>query len=275
VDYVLCATPRTGSNLLKSGLGRTGLAGAPEEVFDPPKLVERGFEASACIDVKAYLERTRAELTGRNGVFGIKLHFHHLEALFFERGIDLAESLDAPRFIHISRDDRLGQAISWMRAAQTGQFTWEQSARDDVAPQYDFFRLGSTFLETMRHQAGWEDFFRRQGIEPLRVRYEELVEDYRRSILRVLDFLEVDIPMDLEVPPPSLRKQADALNDRWRQRFLQDMCAILDGRIEAPSQEARAAATRLAASVARSWVDHHQRMGRTHEVEAVSRLLVS
>src|SRR6185369_16001697 len=66
--------------------------------------------------MRAHLARVIAVRTAPSGWFGLRVHYHH-----FERWWPDVEPMLAPaRWIHVARRDRAAQAVSWVRARQTG-----------------------------------------------------------------------------------------------------------------------------------------------------------
>ena len=52
-------------------------------------------------------------------------------------------------------------------------------------------------------------------MEPMEVVYEELVEDYRGTVLWLLDSIGIFIPENFGVAEPRMRQQADELSEEW------------------------------------------------------------
>jgi LPS sulfotransferase NodH len=78
LSYLLCATPRTGSNILCEALRATRVVGGPDDYFwSPPVWYERWQVSS----FPAYLARLLEEGTGPNGVFGCKMMWHYVDEL--------------------------------------------------------------------------------------------------------------------------------------------------------------------------------------------------
>src|ERR1041384_4789941 len=74
----------------------------------------------------------------------------------------------------------------------------------------------------------WLDYFRTQRIEPYRNNYEALDANYREEAIRLLDWLGVRLgvrlgPLQRRRLTPVLRKQRDALNVEWEERFYRDL----------------------------------------------------
>ena len=73
-SYFISTTPRTGSFLLAHALDSTGIAGRPQEYFDP------NFEKDWCVAWASadaeYFEKVLPAGTTPNGVFAAKVHWH-------------------------------------------------------------------------------------------------------------------------------------------------------------------------------------------------------
>jgi LPS sulfotransferase NodH len=143
VSYLVCANPRSGTELLCRCLAATGVAGRPQEYFlaeDPAKLPdwrfwEEGPYAAGhdVSDRESYLSLVYRLGTTPNGVFGAKIHWNTLRwalAKFSEmprfadldRGAILRTAFPDLRVVDVTRGDRVRQAVSWARMAQDGMW---------------------------------------------------------------------------------------------------------------------------------------------------------
>ena len=141
--YLVCASPRSGTELLCRGLAATGVAGCPREYFlaeDPVKMPdwrfwEEGPYAAGhdVSDRESYLTLVYRLGSTPNGVFGAKIHWNTLRwalAKFSEMprfaGLDRAAILRTAfpdlRVVDVTRRDRVRQAVSWARMAQDGMW---------------------------------------------------------------------------------------------------------------------------------------------------------
>jgi LPS sulfotransferase NodH len=89
-------------------------------------------------------------------------------------------------------------------------------------PVYRRAALEQRLAEIRRAEVGWERFFGRNGIEPLRLTYEAISENYEPSLREALDFLGVDAT-DVLTTPPSLSAVADQRAVEWYERFRGDL----------------------------------------------------
>lgn len=239
-SYFVCYTPRCGSTLLCDALVKTGVAGYPEEYFPLESLYvsvaaavgrplwKQDWGAApfrACLDTVLRLGTTP------NGVFGAKVMPSNLR--YLERALRESEASDyhsSPRplenafphlrYIWVVRRDKFRQAISLFKARQSK--TWISRSTDGSnAPVLSFnFQMIDECLRSILHrEAEWEEHFASSGIVPFTVVYEDLVADYERTVRRVLEYLNVELPVHYQFPPPGLRRQADAVSDEWVRRY--------------------------------------------------------
>lgn len=231
ITYLICATPRSGSFLLCEALKSTGLAGRPEEYFwrdDEPFWRERWGARSYA----AYVEAALREGTTPNGVWGAKLMWGYAgEVAEKLRGLPgndalpmaelLARSFPNLSYIHVTRRDRVRQAVSFAKAIQTGVWASSEGIPPVLArePEYDGTLIDHLVREVAEHDRMWGAYFREAGVAPLRVVYEDLVPTYEVTARRVLRHLGIEPPSNLELAPRRMRRQANALSEKWVRRY--------------------------------------------------------
>ena len=79
-SYFISTTPRTGSFLLAHALDSTGIAGRPQEYFDP-NFENLWLERLGISSDAEFFEKVVPEGTTPNGVFAAKVHWHQFEYL--------------------------------------------------------------------------------------------------------------------------------------------------------------------------------------------------
>jgi LPS sulfotransferase NodH len=233
--YVVCAIPRSGSNLLTDGLHATRRAGRPKQFF--LRKTEPEFAAAHQLDLStgfaAYI-RDIARLTATsNEVFGFKLMSWYLGDFLgrlretSDFGGAEASDLELMRnafprlqFVHVVRRHKLRQALSKARAAQTGLWKVQEGKTVQQEPQFDADLIEQCLRDGEQQEQTWECFFQRIGVDPFRVEYEKLCEDYEATIRAVLDFLQISLPRGQRIGPPVTVRQADEISDVWEERFL-------------------------------------------------------
>lgn len=215
--YIIASSPRSGSHLFSTLITATGLAGHPEEHFNPWHMGDAtNFFPDDLLYGPEHIQRLIEKSTTPNGVFGTKAQFTQITNFV---GLDqLINLFPAPlKYIFIERKDVIKQGVSLSRASQTDAFNSDYEERR--TPAYNFHHLGQCIREIRIQTKGWETYFHNRGIKPYRVVYEELVEDRSGYIRSALDFLEVSIPSDFQDPETHLKKQADSLSNEWVEKF--------------------------------------------------------
>jgi len=123
--------------------------------------------------------------------------------------------------VHLVRNDRLRQAISWLRAVQDGVWlvSEHEPARPLAEPCFDYDVLAGMMDLIEEGEQGWLDLYKRLDIDPYVVVYEDLMttEGYEHTVRSVLAYLDLDDT--IEVPSPRAWRQADSINDEWVQQF--------------------------------------------------------
>lgn len=243
--YIICGTPRSGSTLLCGLLASMKQAGDPDSYFRPQDIgmwaeqwglprrdTMNGREFNA-LYLQAVIRAGRAG----TGMFGLRLMRENLEAvtalldqLFprlpsdrcrFERAFGLL------RYIHLSREDMVAQAISLIKAEQTGLWhiapdgTEIERVAPPKEPHYDYQRIRREVMQLESWNAAWHAWFDAQGIEPLRVNYRSLSANPAATLISICEALGVQAPQAQDIQP-SVAKLSDAISSDWQQRFRAD-----------------------------------------------------
>jgi LPS sulfotransferase NodH len=228
LSYIVASTPRTGSYLLCEGLEASGLAGRPTEVFSPnfQGIWCRRWGLSQIPDFADYFHAAVRHGTTPNGVYGLKIHWMHLEKLALQAGFvgryeDVLDHLfPSSLYIHIVRRDRRAQALSYYRASITNEW-WriEGVVNEQSNGRSPVFHAGTILAlenDLARQEGAWNEYFCERNLTPLVVEYEALSADYCAQVARVLSFLGLDSSAAFTIPPPRLVRQSDALSSSWR-----------------------------------------------------------
>ena len=228
VSYVICSTPRSGSNFLCELLQRTEVAGRPDEYFwNPPA----GHERWAVSEYRAYVEGIQQAGTTPNGVFGIKLMWAYFGEVVARLGALTGQADASPpevlaavfpnlKYVWLTRRDKVRQAISWHRALTTQRWRSTDTVGEDAPePTFDFETIGALVGVATVDDGAWREFFDRHGIEPLTIVYEDLEQDPEQACRRVLDFLQLSASAPSPAQDWRHQRQADALTDEWVARY--------------------------------------------------------
>ena len=244
-SYVLCGTPRSGSTLLCEMLGATGVAGRPHSYFRQEDIADwaeawgvqhpRNTDSSG-FD-RAYLPAMRREGSAGTGVFGLRLMWESVDeaANRLNRALgtdqDIGRSLEAAfgptLYVHVSRNDKIAQAVSRVRAEQSG--IWHRSADGSVLEgaevaqpvSYDGARIAELVRKLQSDDVAWSNFFEERRIRPLRLVYETVTADPNAAVESILSALGLDPDIARRIPVRTA-KLADKESTLWVQRFRQE-----------------------------------------------------
>ncbi len=109
-----------------------------------------------------------------------------------------------PVYLHLSRQDKVAQTVSELRAEQSGLWhVWaDGSERERLKPAstpvYNYQALSELVKIGEEHDIAWFNWFTQQGIEPVKLTYEELAADPQAVLATVLSLL-IWIPLLLKV----------------------------------------------------------------------------
>ena len=240
--YVVCAIPRSGSNLLTDGLHATRQAGRPKQFFLEKFEAEYGAKhgLDPAKDYAGYVRGIISAKTTSNEVFGFKLMSWYLDNFltrlratraFGDAGTDdlklLQNAFPRLQFVHVVRRHKLRQALSTARALQTGLWKVQKGKTIQREPQFDAELIEQCLKEGERQESIWQCFFQQIGIDPFRVEYEKLCQDYEGTIRAVLDFLRISLPRRTRIGPAVTIRQADDISRAWEERFVAERSTAL------------------------------------------------
>ena len=219
--YAICGEARSGSIFLCHLLRSTGLLGKPTEFFHDPA-VARAVLRSPDETLFSLVEAAATP----NGVYGLKVFTRHFEQVAAARW---AERLPRLRFVSLTRADTLGQAVSLARAVQTGQYKGDDPGQGE--PRYDPTLIADCLARIVYGQARWESWFARNGIAPLRLVYEEVVQAPQEAVDAVARLVGLEAPAPIDLGQVEVRVQRDAVTRDWRDRFVREKADLgyLDG----------------------------------------------
>ena len=241
-SYVICTSPRSGSTLLCDLLSKTGIAGSPASYFHLPSVSEwvNNFNLTPEASepernvLDAIVRAVIAEGSLDTGMFGLRLQRQSFD-YFIQKLAILHPGLsnDTQRFhkafgrtafLHLTRRDKLEQAVSYVRAEQTGLWhmapdgTEVERLSPPQVPTYDRDRIGACFEEMKAYDREWERWFATEKIDPFRVQYESLSANPTKTLKNILDYLGLDCGATTDVES-GVTKMADKTSQGWVARF--------------------------------------------------------
>jgi LPS sulfotransferase NodH len=233
-------------------LARSGRPRRPHEYFDPDRhanIVERlAFREMPDGAAKPnplwhpetydqYLAWALEEGTSANGVFGAKIMWGYLgDFAELLRGIEgmagrplpelLGRAFPGLRYIQITRENKIRQAVSLWKAVQTQAWKAGDEVERSVELVFSFRAINYLVRLLTAHDASWDAYFLGLGYEPLKLTYEELADSTDAVVRRVLAHLGIPAPAGLSVGRPRLSVQADAISEEWVRRVDEHLRAL-------------------------------------------------
>ena len=246
-SYIICTTPRSGSTLLCKLLASTGRTGDPDSFYHRDEFMREWASGWGLPDADtvpqnefdiAYL--AAAVKAGKAGteIFGLRLQQEYLKRLSdtLDRIYPGLPS-DPHRFnrafgdvlyVHLSRADKVAQAISLVKAEQSG--LWHKNADGSdyerigapQEPRYDFAAIHREVTALERDDKAWAEWFDRHDIRPLRVNYEVFAAAPAETLIEICRALGAT-PPEAGTIKPGLAKLSDAVSLEWTRRYQADV----------------------------------------------------
>jgi trehalose 2-sulfotransferase len=182
-------------------------------------------------------------------IFGLRLQKEYLHLLsetldrIFPRlsadACRLEHAFGKILYIHLTRADKVAQAVSLVRAQQSGLWhlapdgTEIERLSAPRDPHYDFDKIRKEVCALETQDAGWNDWFERQEITPMRVQYEALAAEPAKVLIDICNALGTEAPEARSIRP-AVAKLSDELSLGWIRRYRADI-ASMSSRIDRPS----------------------------------------
>jgi LPS sulfotransferase NodH len=225
VGCMVCLTPRSGSTYLTTLLESTGRFGVAREFMNlwdykhnvgdflgALKVIaprdEPVFE-EGITTLSSYVRSAVQTSQDVEGIFVLKGDLYQFLPLF-TRGW-LHAGMRKIRFVYVTREDVLMQAISLFRAIRGGAWSSEQRGEREVVFERD--GILDQFEYLLRMMKRWETLFSLLGIHPLRMTYEQISRDPAGGVRKIASFLGMKGLVD--VGESALRRQRDAQSELW------------------------------------------------------------
>lgn len=241
-SYIVCTSPRSGSTLLCKLLAATDKAGYPDSHFHSPSIsawldyyeIEADAAATEYELLTTIFNAVRDRGTSLTGIFGLRLQEHSLEYFLQKlRVLYRNQSSDSERiraafgktlFIHLTRRNKLDQAISYVKATQTGLWhkapdgTELERLSAQQEPVYDADAIRHQIYKFTKMDAYWDSWFYKEKVDPLVIQYELLSEDPIGVLGKLLDQLGLDRKFARHIDLP-VAKLADETSILWARCF--------------------------------------------------------
>jgi len=232
----------------------TGLPRQPSQYFNGlaggtggyDRIMELLGRPTLSIDLQAIMQRRQRGYrhylddvlrTGKtdNGVFGAKIMWGHLadflDMLTGDPDLSCSERLDhclrtnfpSLKYIHVTRQDKVRQAISLWKAIQTQQWRSDIGGRvtgQSCVPVFDFAAIDHLRSQLAAQDLAWQSFFRTNGIEPLVLRYAEFSLDPANALAKTAGLLGFSDELGTRTETLTMIKQSDGQSEEWAARYI-------------------------------------------------------
>lgn len=253
-SLLICTTPRSGSTYFANTLRGAGCFGMPEEWLHPynyePLLKRNGFSENA--PARTLISCLWDWATNDSGIFAIKTMWDRFE-VFLKRvredsensnmfrgpipdrldWVSVKEFFPSPRIIFLTRRDRLGQAISYIRAHQTGVWHKIEGAEDEGTAKiaddefpaqrqrnyFDPVYINRIMNNFRWQEESWRKLFWLESIEPLEVEYEFFLKNKEQVVRQVAELMGVPSESVSEIKEPPNKPVRDSINKLWRSLY--------------------------------------------------------
>jgi len=228
---LLCTTQRTGSTMLCEQMRATGELGYPGETLLP---VTRLLRKNKTLQQPRYETYFSKGLQGQ--VYALKVMYRYAALVGKYLAADpdpltsLYKTFAPATWVYLKREDRLGQAISRffnIRTAQSHRVeTHGASLMGKAKPistdynrhvDFDYLFLLQLREEIDADNQGWEDFFTRFALQPIRLVYEEIV-DRHEHLNQIAQASGIGLHLT-QLPETGLRPVRNQYSQKMRQLF--------------------------------------------------------
>jgi trehalose 2-sulfotransferase len=228
-SYLIASSYRCGSSYLCWLLWKTGLLGAPSEVLNPTSELPQFINRFKTSDHSDYITKVLERRVSRNGVFGVKAHFHHFEA-YQKQYPPLLKRLAPVTYIFISRPDKVAQAVSMAKALQSNRWHSRMEGGPKPTLRYDRDMIANCLADIEEQDLAWRRWFKAHKVSAFDVSYNDLTKDAAGVVRGIVELLGVENDEPDEVYVPAVDKQGDETNNEWIERYEREAAASGEGR---------------------------------------------
>lgn len=218
VLLIVAFIPRSGSNYLCDMLRRTGLA-APLEYYYPydfeaRRLFWNNISDGDRIDSDLIIDPDQwFNYVASRGA--VKLTWHSHIKMRKEASISL-DGLNI-KYLYLRRHDKLRQAISWVKADQSGQWTSLDASKNNC--HYDYDQIKQRLIDIIDQEARWNRFF--ENVPHMDIFYEDI--DYG-AISKIENWLGMQRLQDYWETNKKIMTQYSIMRDKeteqWVNQFI-------------------------------------------------------
>ena len=150
---------------------------------------------------------------------------HRNRYFFLARREILDQVIERSSFLFMNRVDKLAQAISLAIAVQNNRWAWgSPGGLPDDRLAYSAERISQHLRHITLLNLRFEQFFGLNGIVPITVEYERLVNTPQQELDQIASRIGLN-GLRMDSSRLKFRRQANEINQAWRSRFLLETSA--------------------------------------------------
>lgn len=215
--YLLAFSNRSGSNLLASHLRSTRYFGGFREQLNHEAVFKQAEEGD-CKSFPEFFEFASTNYGKGYEAWGFKASWDQIMMLY-RFGID--RMYPSVRIIHSQRRNLIEQAVSYLIASQTKKWTSQHEGDASVEPKYDYKLLKKLVTDSAAAEINIRMITVLFDLPYLPVNYEAVTRNPDAVMQRVAQFARIDLSQ-WKLPAPPIAKQANAVNQRFYDRYVED-----------------------------------------------------
>lgn len=217
---VLCFENRSGSNYLASLLRTSGKIHGLGEALNADTVIKRATNW----EVNSFPEYFQRFVKSDKPEVGVKASWDQLLMLF---RFGIHTMFDGFKLIYVRRERSVAQAVSRHIAFQTGKWTSETKVAEAIEPEFDTANIALHLHAIQHSNQMFESIFQILDLDVHRVTYERLVFRPNQSARNVMKFLGHDLPDWKAKDDVRMKRQSNALNDAFVDRFREEMKTMI------------------------------------------------
>jgi LPS sulfotransferase NodH len=227
-NYVVAMTPRSGSAWLGDLLSSTIALGRPDEWFNP-EVLEENARQFGTLSLLEYVDHIRREFSSSDGVFGMQISFFHLKSLEELRTIELLFGR-MPVWFYLRRRNLVAQGVSLYLATESGY--WHSFQRDEAlldrfnSLEYDAEKIMFWCRHVVDQEEGFCAYFNSISIEPVRLWYEDIVQDPITCVRLFCNIMNILSPCAGALDS-KLERTSGERNLTWEARFRDEAASLV------------------------------------------------
>ena len=194
----ICMTPRSGSTFLSSLFIKNNIGHVCEHFRIVQGSLEKNIEKFKTTSFDDYVRNIITQNRNKNFI-GVKMDWSQFIPVYYLGAYH--HFFPNAKFVYLTRNDLLMQAISLYIADQTGYFhsTFHKNKVSTLDKDifFSYEAITQRMERIIRTQASWEYFFAVEGISPLHITYEEINNNPELIFQQICKYASIPAPKNI------------------------------------------------------------------------------